>query len=294
MRSFLFAHKYSLSALAALGLGIAAYALYPSQGSVMDAHSAHKKAIAERLAGRGVPEMDLDISFEHSKPVVAGTGTSLSWQMRDRKTGESVVKFEKNMEKLLHLIVTNDSLTYFDHIHPTFDGGSFSIAYTFPKDDVYWLYLDFQPVGSSEIQKSFVLPVGEPSPEAKPSDRSVSKAFGAYKVALSSTFKARDIDLAKSHLTFTVTDSKTGKPVKDLRPYLGAFGHLVMINTADHSYIHAHPLEGVVTDDRSGPNVEFYPFDLRTGKLAPGTYRLFAQFNPPSGLFTADFTVDIR
>jgi hypothetical protein len=215
--------------------------------------------------------------------------------MFDAKTGESVINFERNMEKLLHLIVVNDSLQFFDHVHPTFKDGVFSISYKFPRDDSYRLYLDFKPTGFAEVHKQFAFDVGHPLESfIEPPNMSLEKTFGNYDVSLDSTFRASDIVTAKSHFIFTVTDTKTGAPIKDLRPYLGAFGHLVMIKMDDYSYIHVHPLTTDLTDDRSGPTVEFLPLDLETGTLEPGRYRLFAQFNPTSGLFTADFVVNIK
>ena len=292
--SFLRRHKLSLFTLLVLLGALFIYEYMPRAPQINDPHLAHKKIIADRLAGRGIPEMELNVVFDHPKKVPSGTPVTLSWKMYDAKTGALVTKFDRNMEKILHLVVTNDALTYFDHVHPDFNAGTFSISYAFPEEDLYWLYLDFQPTGSTEIQKSFTIQVGASKISPGSRDMSLTKRIGDYAVELSSTFKARDIDLAKSHLTFTLREFKTGKPVTDLRPYLGAFGHLVMINEADHSYIHVHPLNTDLSNDRSGPTVEFYPFDLRTGTLPPGRYRLFAQFNPSSGLFTADFTVDFK
>ncbi len=44
---------------------------------------------------------------------------------------------------------------------------------------------------------------------------------------------------ADSALTLSV--SRGGKPVTDLDPYLGAFGHLVALRTGDLAYLHVHP-----------------------------------------------------
>lgn len=294
MKSFVLGHKMSISALTIFLICLVAYFVAP-RSNTYDAHATHKQMIADRLANRGVPEMDLDIVFDRPKTLLSGQEIKLSWKIFDAESGAPVTKFDRNMEKLLHLIVVNDSLDYFDHVHPEFDGQSFSLSYTFPKDDAYRMYLDFQPTGSQEIQKDFRIVVGRLVDNVqKEFSADLSKTFGDYTVSLSSTFKARDIVTAKSHFIFTVSDAKTGKPVKDLRPHLGAFGHLVMIKADDYSYIHVHPLNYDLTDDRSGPTVEFLPLDLKTGSLEPGRYRLFAQFNPTSGLFTADFTVDIK
>ena len=69
-----------------------------------------------------------------------------------------------------------------------------------------------------------------------------------------------DGDLAPgqtSKLTLKVT--KDGKPVTDLQPYLGAYGHLVALRAGDLAYLHVHP-DGEPGDGKTtpGPDITFY------------------------------------
>ena len=43
--------------------------------------------------------------------------------------------------------------------------------------------------------------------------------------------------------------SRDGRPVTDLQPYLGAFGHLVALRSGDLAYLHVHPAD----DGDAGP-----------------------------------------
>ena len=45
----------------------------------------------------------------------------------------------------------------------------------------------------------------------------------------------------ESELTLSV--SRDGRPVTDLQPYLGAYGHLVVLRDGDLAYLHAHPVD---------------------------------------------------
>ena len=51
----------------------------------------------------------------------------------------------------------------------------------------------------------------------------------------------------------TLSVIKDGKPVTDLEPYLGAYGHLVALREGDLAYLHVHP-DGEPGDGRTGPD----------------------------------------
>ena len=90
----------------------------------------------------------------------------------------------------------------------------------------------------------------------------------------------------ESELSFQV--STGGRPVTDLQPYLGAYGHLVVLRAGDLAYLHVHPAgepgDGVT---EPGPDVSF----LSTAPSA-GTYRLFLDFRHGDAVHTAAFTVE--
>jgi hypothetical protein len=83
----------------------------------------------------------------------------------------------------------------------------------------------------------------------------------------------------EAQLTFRI--SRDGRPVSDLQPYLGAFGHLVALHAPDLSYSHVHP-NG---EDRRGGLITF-----DTEFHTHGTYRLFLQFQTAGRVHTAAFT----
>ena len=77
----------------------------------------------------------------------------------------------------------------------------------------------------------------------------------------------------ESELTLTV--SRDGRPVTDLQPYLGAYGHLVALRDGDLAYLHVHPA-GEPGDGTTapGPDVAL----RRRPRPSAGTYRLFLDF----------------
>ncbi|GGJ27025.1 hypothetical protein GCM10010121_042800 [Streptomyces brasiliensis] len=75
--------------------------------------------------------------------------------------------------------------------------------------------------------------------------------------------------------------------MRNLEPYLQAYGHLVALRSGDLAYLHVHP-NGEPGDGTThpGPDVSF----TATAPSA-GTYRLFLGFRHDGRVRTAAFTV---
>lgn len=239
------------------------------------------------------------VSFDHEDKILPNQDTTLRFKIYDASSGNPAVLFRTLYEKPMHMIIVNSQLDYFTHIHPTQDGDEFVITTQFPKDGIYHIYLNFQPFGAIEQQTAFTLAVGtgQQIPATQHVDTNFTKSFGLYQVTMepSKNLDSKALSVGNQKVTFTITDAVTHKPITTLKPYLAAFGHLVMINQNTYDYIHVHPtnLTPPAPNSNGGPTVEFLPLGLY-GPLKPGRYRVFAQFNPDNQLFTADFTVEIK
>lgn len=236
------------------------------------------------------------------KPVnpTSNVDEQLAFEVFDAATGEKVTLFNKIYEKNLHLIITDEKLQYFTHIHPELKDGIFVISTQFPHDGTFYLYLDFQPFGAIEQQFAFTLAVGNSNLREKINflpDTQLTKVFGDLEATLSfpKPLQSEELSIGKQKLTYTLMDLKTRKPIRNLKPYLAAFGHLAMINTKTHEFLHVHPVNVIPVDSNSvgGPTVEFQPLGLYN-KIKPGIYKLFAQFNPNNNLILTDFLVEVK
>lgn len=240
------------------------------------------------------------VDFSVPENIQPNTDTTLSFKVYDASSGNQVFLFNKVYSKLVHLIIVDSALTYFNHIHPDFKDGVFTITTQFPKNSQYHLYADFQPFGAIEQRIATTLNAGsveEPEASTIMPDTQLTKAFGNYEVTLQypKPLKSDQISIGQQLLGFTIKDAMTKRPITTLKPYLEAFGHMVMINQKTYDYIHVHPndLRVPLPDENGGPTVEFMPLGLY-GPIKPGVYRIFAQFNPDNELFTTDFTVEIE
>lgn len=87
----------------------------------------------------------------------------------------------------------------------------------------------------------------------------------------------------------TLSVSRDGKPVTDLQPYLGAYGHLVALRASDLAYLHVHPMGGPGEGTTAaGPDIGFH-----TTVPSNGDYRLFLDFKHDGVVRTAEFTVSV-
>lgn len=240
------------------------------------------------------------VSLKHSEAILPGQDVPLSFKVFNAANGNQVHLFSKIYDKLVHLIIVDEELAYFTHIHPEQNEKEFFITTQFPKAGKYHLYIDFQPLGVIEQQFAFTILVGNGKVEEyqpKQPDVNLTKTFGKYDVTLGfpKPLMASKMTVGEQPFTFTLTDTETKQPVTTLKPYLASFGHLVMIRQQTFEYLHVHPTTQLLKVDNpsGGPSVEFLPLGLYE-PIQPGVYRIFAQFNPNNELILADFTVRVE
>ncbi|GLV95133.1 MULTISPECIES: hypothetical protein [Streptomyces] len=215
--------------------------------------------------------------------LAGGQESSLRFAIKDN-AGKAVTDFTTAHDKELHLIVASRDLNTFRHLHPTRAGdGTWSTPVNLPAAGDYRVFADFTPAkkGATALTLGTDLAVsGTYQPHELPAQQATAEIDG-YTVTLDGNLTTGKM----SDLTLNVT--KDGKPVTDLEPYLGAYGHLVALRAGDLAYLHVHP-EGEPGDGttKPGPAVSFMA-------TAPtnGAYRLFLDFKHQGTVRTAAFTV---
>ncbi len=195
--------------------------------------------------------------------------------------GQAVTAFDLEHEKRLHLIVVRRDTSGFQHVHPEMaPDGTWTVWLNLAEAGSYRAFADFAPAvgGGMTLGVDLAVP-GPVEPVAHPESR-VATVDG-YEVRLAGELVAG----SSSKVTLSVT--KDGKPVADLQPYLGAYGHVVALREGDLAYLHVHP-EGAPGDGRTqpGPEVVFFAEVPTTA-----TYRLFLDFQHEGTVRTAAFTV---
>jgi hypothetical protein len=248
-------------------------------------HSGHDSGASTRAAA--VPGVTSAQGSYLLPPVAAPTEVNrageLSFRILDAD-GQAVTRFTTSHEKQLHLIVVRTDGSGFRHVHPTMDAdGTWSLPWEWAEAGTYRVYADFVPddEAAEPVTLTRTVEVAGQFNPATPAATATATVDG-YTVDLSGDVAAG----SGSDLTFTV--SKNGKPVTDLEPYLGAFGHLVALRDGDLAFLHVHP-EGDEPTERetTGPDVGFVA-ELPT----PGRYLLYLDFQVDGTVHTAPFVVD--
>ncbi|MFP3355790.1 hypothetical protein R0K17_00400 [Planococcus sp. SIMBA_143] len=180
-------------------------------------------------------------------------------------------------EKRMHLVIVSADLETFVHVHPVEnDSGNYEVELAL-SDGKYFSFADINPVDMTYSIKPVPITVGEITEVKTPNwqllkenDRSI-KEIGGKTVGF-------------EHPPITA-----GKPVVlsfDLHgesplPYLGALGHVVVLNEDATQFIHVHPASEDVPEFEAQ-----FPF--------PGFYKLWVEFKfADSGVLAFPFIVEV-
>ncbi|MEE1940672.1 hypothetical protein V1L54_14860 [Streptomyces sp. TRM 70361] len=260
-----------------------AHVAHAGHQDVAPGHRGEEAGHGETPAGglqisEGGYTLDLDTSR-----VKAGEETELSFTIRG-EDGRPLTSYRTEHGKQLHLILASRDLAVYRHLHPKrVAGGAWSVPLDLPAAGDYRVFADFVP--AAEGAKPLTLgadlaAVGEYEPEELP-EPSPTATVDGYTVTLDGSLRPGATG------TLGLKVAKDGRPVTDLQPYLGAYGHLVALRAGDLAYLHVHPggEPGNGTTE-PGPTVSF-------SATAPsaGSYRLFLDFKHDGKVRTAAFTV---
>ena len=216
----------------------------------------------------------------------------LIFSIQDSSTKDiSINDLEIVHEKPIHLIVTSEDLSFFNHIHPqpTGDGSIYEVETEFPFAGKYRFYMDYSPKSVGHRLARLELNVSGTPQVAVPLvvDKTDSQIVDGVKVTIKpeKPFQTNDA----LNLTFLLEDAKTGKPLTDIEPYLGAFAHFNIINQDHTETLHAHPLvEAESKDARGGPEVS-----TRTIFPKAGLYKIWTQFQRNGKVIVAPFVINV-
>jgi hypothetical protein len=228
-----------------------------------------------------------------------GAKMRLRLQVLHPETGARVRDFVLNHEKLFHLFLISQDMEEYQHLHPQLErDGSFMIETTLTRAGQYHLHADFFPVGGTlqVLHHKFLTANNRNLATSAPAQLTPD-------VVMVKTVQGTRIELKPSGaftvgklipLRFHLTDVATGQAVRDLEPYLGAWGHTLILNADQSEYLHSHPTE-MLPDNTDGKTVRGGPIvEFQALFPAPGMYRIWTQFQRVGQVFTVSFTVQVQ
>jgi hypothetical protein len=191
------------------------------------------------------------------------------------QNGDAVSDLEVNHEKLMHLIVVSTDLGVYKHLHPVSDQpGIFKVEHGL-EDGEYKLFVDIKPKNLSYEVQPIELMIGSSSEGhnhgALSLDKELMKQVDDHKVSLQPTSLSANEEI---QLNFDLHGESPEQ-------YLGALGHVVILDEKAQNYIHVHPLEGVKPV-------------FQTKFTKPGIYKIWSEFQFDGEVFVFPFVVEIK
>jgi len=207
-----------------------------------------------------------------------------------------IADYRADQTKLMHVILVRDDFAGFQHVHPRFANGHFTVDVTLDAGHRYYAYSDSLPARYPQQVFRFVLQAGAP-PHTVNTSVSVGHsriAAGPYDVALST------VHLRAGRATSVpVRITRNGRIASDVHPYLGAAAHAVFIDTQSLAYVHVHPMTSDDMHDRDDAALKDTDtlrgeMTLMVPPLKAGLYKMWLQFRGGAGLYAAPFTLAVK
>ncbi|MFJ5757984.1 hypothetical protein ACIQAA_02290 [Neobacillus sp. NPDC093182] len=268
--------KWTISALVYLFVIVGGYYVYASftePESHNDTNAPHQQ---EAKSSHGQEHVENGNNHDGESEVIPNIQVEngeLIITLKDLE-GNPVSDLEVNHEKLMHLIVVSTDLKEYQHLHPqTNEPGVFRVPHSLAAGE-YKAFVDIKPTGKTYEAAPISFMAGENHTEHEEdslTDTELTKEAGGHTVTLlpSSLKVNEDIQLS--------FDLAGDTPEQ----YLGALGHVVILDQKGENYIHVHPLEG---------NEPVFA----TKFSEPGIYKIWAEFKFNGQVFVYPFVVEIK
>ena len=234
--------------------------------------TAHDETVGEVSHGHGA-----DLSDQEGSQVnafVYNDQNKLKIFLKD-KAGNPIDDLEVNHEKILHLIIVDEQLQKYYHLHPDHTGeGEFTIGNSLSAG-YYKAFIDIKPKSHAYKVEPVPFVVGNPKPidhgHGLEPDTTLSKKVDGEEVTLKvSSFKAGE------DVTLSFRLDKT-----NLTPYLGAMGHVVILDEYGKKFLHVHP-----------SNEKEPIFETTFDK--PGIYKIWAEFQQNGKVRAFPFVIEVK
>ncbi|MGE7191736.1 hypothetical protein [Lysinibacillus fusiformis] len=189
----------------------------------------------------------------------------------------NVPELELNHEKLLHLIIVSEDLDEYFHLHPVQKGDqTFEQEITLTGSS-YKAFVDIKPKRKNYSIEPIPIPIDDNIPTYRDKDTNLKIDEQGTKEIKGKIVELQLDSFESGKDTILNFDIKNGTP----QPYLGALGHVVMIDEKVENFIHVHPISEKSTE-----------FQAHFDK--PGLYKLWTEFKMDGEVIVFPYVIKVK
>ncbi|HTE18688.1 MAG TPA: YHS domain-containing protein, partial [Armatimonadota bacterium] len=212
--------------------------------------------LADQLEKQDLHAYTVELTTQGS--ALAGKPVTLELAVRYAETKKPVTEFELIHERLMHLIMTTEDMSWFEHQHPVKTGeGRFRFTWAFPRPGKYRLYADFTPADGDNQVIPLTLTVGGGPGKTLALSPDVKRVKQVGDLRFELKLQGEPLRMEKPLLMTYVIRDRQGRPVRNLHPFIGAMGHLLAISEDGKEVIHTHALQSVSQPSMTGEKEPF-------------------------------------
>lgn len=168
---------------------------------------------------------------------VTTTYNSGTVTVKVRDSHDMAVNLEETHEKRMHLVIVSADLETFLHVHPVEnDSGDFEVKLELPTGR-YLAFADINPVGMTYVVKPIEITVGEATESPNIDWETLVSSDNSTKEIAGKTVTLQRPTLTAEKRATLSFDLNGEQPL----PYLGAMGHVVVLDEQGTQFIHVHP-----------------------------------------------------
>lgn len=239
---------------------------------IANEHSSHQSSLVQESTAETASSYEIIIDTIKDQGLQKNVTFSLINQMN--QTPLTLDDLAEVHTKKLHLLIINEALDDYHHIHPeaTATPGKYTFSFTPKPNAHYKMWADITPKTTNQ-QIFLMTDLIAGSQAAKPTEKSALRST-VYPYSFALSFDKQAITVGTPVIGKIVVRDLKQRPIKSLEPVMSAFAHIVTFSSDFTTINHAHPIgtEPKSEQDRGGPTLEFHYEPTH-----PGFVKLYAQ-----------------
>lgn len=284
---------WAISAIVYLGLVIGGYTVYASMNHNKDHTETHSAASHRNEKKETGTEEEHNDEHTSQKSEGADSGHS-DHAARAESEVAANVKYEEGLitidlkdkdqnspeleilhEKMMHLIIVSADLEDYYHLHPEEKGnGTYTLKFDLPENS-YKAFVDIKPKNLAYQVSPIELHVG--NGHGKHEDNTLKADTNLTKTINEKTVELTTAELVSNKDVTLNFDTKGITP----EPYLGALGHVVILDDKGEKFVHVHPASEEKT-----------VFKTKFDK--PGLYKVWGEFKFDGKVNIYPFVIEVK